>query len=103
MNQRIDLSEADKNALGGRRVPATRYCVEWMMWVPEEDDGSRYDRAEWEVRTFQSKEFAQSFAKKTAKTNKWRQAWLYTDHAPMQTSPEWQWERDHDATEIFEG
>jgi hypothetical protein len=80
-----------------------RFCVEWMTSVPDEDDGCRYDRAEWECRIFRNRASAIKFAQKTAAANEWRQAWLYTDHAPSDLSPEWQWERDHDVTETFEG
>jgi predicted dithiol-disulfide oxidoreductase (DUF899 family) len=90
---------------------ATRYCVEWMTKVPESGDGSRYDEADWSFKTFGGSSAptsnaahiaARKFAAETASSNQWRQAWLYVDRAPNERSPEWQWERDHDETEIFE-
>ena len=83
----------------------TIYSVQWMTSVPYDVDDQccRFDLAEWDGKSFNNIESARVFAMSVAHSNKWRQSWMYVDHAPRANSPEWQWERDHDATEIFEG
>ena len=86
-------------------MSAVRISVAWMTEVPQlPEGGSDFDHATWHSKDFPNGklEAARAFAQKVANANDFGQAWLYVESAPHKDAPEWMWERDYDADEIYE-
>jgi hypothetical protein len=85
---------------------ATRISILWMTDVPLlAEGGSDFDHASWDSRDFfgdDKLQVARSFAQEKANANAFGQTWLQIERAPRKDAPEWMWERDYEADEIFE-